>query len=100
VKQAARRGTESRKINTFFLGKFEIMAYVAYEIKRSKETRRGMIYLVKCNRLGKYAITTWVGSTGSAMGSVECQGKYDYVLKEWQKNFGKERYYPLIGSTE
>ena len=50
------------------------MAYVAYEIKRSKETRRGMIYLVKCNRLGKYAITTWVGSTGSAMGSVECQG--------------------------
>ena len=75
------------------------MAYVAYEIKRSKETRRGMIYLVKCNRLGKYAITTWVGSTGSAMGSVECQGNYDYVLKQWNQNFGKERYYPLIGST-
>ena len=76
------------------------MAYVAYEIKRSKETATGMRYLVKCNRLGKYAITTWVGSTGSAMGSVECQGKYDYVMKEWRKNFGKERYYPLIGSTE
>ena len=73
------------------------MAYVAYEIKRSKETRRGMIYLVKCNRLGKYAITTWVGSTGSAMGSVECQGNYDYVLKQWNQNFGKERFYPLIG---
>ena len=53
------------------------MAYVAYEIKRSKETATGMRYLVKCNRLGKYAITTWVGSTGSSMGTVECQGKYD-----------------------
>jgi hypothetical protein len=52
---------------------------------------------VKCNRLGKYAITTWVGSTGSAMGSVECQGNYDYVLKQWNQNFGKERFYPLVG---
>ena len=73
------------------------MAYVAYEIKRSKETATGMRYLVKCNRLGKYAITTWVGSTGAAMGSGEWQGKYDYVLKQWNQNFGKERFYPLVG---
>ena len=76
------------------------MAYTAYEIRRTKETPTGTRHLVRCNRLGKWAITSWVGSTGSAMGSVECQGKYDYVLKEWQKTFGKERYYPLIGSTE
>ena len=74
------------------------MAYVAYEIKRSKETRRGMIYLVKCNRLGKYAICSSVGSTGAVMLGMECQGKYDYVLKQWNQNFGKERFYPLIGS--
>ena len=65
------------------------MAYVAYEIKRSKETATGMRYLVKCNRLGKYAITSWVGSTGSAMGSPECQGNYEYVMKKWKKIVGK-----------
>ena len=65
------------------------MAYVAYEIKRSKETATGMRYLVKCNRLGKWAITDSVGSTGSSMGTVECQGKYDYVMKKWKKIVGK-----------
>ena len=61
------------------------MAYVAYEIRMTKETPTGTRHLVRCNRLGKYAITSWVGSTGSAMGSVECQGNYDYVMKKWEK---------------
>ena len=69
------------------------MNYVAYEIKRSKETATGMRYLVRCNRLGKYAITTWVGSTGSSMGTVECQGKRDYVLKKWNKIVGKQKFH-------
>ena len=43
------------------------MAYVAYEIKRSKETATGTRYLVRCNRLGKY----------------------DYVMKKWEKIVGK-----------
>ena len=64
------------------------MAYVAYETKRSKETATGTRYLVRCNRLGKYAITTWVGSTGSSMGTVEAQGSYDYVMKKWEKIVG------------
>jgi hypothetical protein len=67
------------------------MAYVAYEIKRSKETATGTRYLVRCNRLGKWAITTWVGSTGSSMGTVECQGKRDYVLKKWNKIVGNRQ---------
>jgi hypothetical protein len=83
------RAAESRKINTFFLGKFEIMAYVAYEIKMTKDTPTGTRHLVKCNRLGKYAICSWVGSTGSAMGTVECQGSYGYVMKNWKKIVGK-----------
>jgi hypothetical protein len=83
------RAAESRKINTFFLGKFEIMAYVAYEIKMTKDTPTGTRHLVKCNRLGKYAICSWVGSTGSAMGTVECQGDYKYVMKNWKKIVGK-----------
>ena len=65
------------------------MAYVAYEIRMTKETPTGTRHLVRCNRLGKYAITSWVGSTGSAMGSVECQGNYDYVMKNWKKIVGK-----------
>ena len=65
------------------------MAYVAYETRMTKDTPTGMRYLVRCNRLGKYAITSWVGSTGSAMGSVECQGHYDYVMKNWKKIVGK-----------
>ena len=65
------------------------MAYVAYEIRMTKETPTGTRHLVRCNRLGKYAITTWVGSTGASMGSVECQGNYDYVMKKWDKLVGK-----------
>ena len=61
------------------------MAYVAYEIRQTKETATGMRHLVRCNRLGKYAICSWVGSTGSAMGTVECQGDYKYVMKKWKK---------------
>ena len=84
------RATESRKINTFFFGKnLRIMNYVAYEIRLTKDTPTGMRYMVRCNRTGKYAITTWVGSTGSSMGTVECQGKYDYVMKKWRKIVGK-----------
>ena len=66
-----------------------IMNYVAYEIRLTKDTPTGMRYMVRCNRTGKYAITTWVGSTGSSMGTVECQGKYDYVMKKWRKIVGK-----------
>ena len=65
------------------------MAYVAYEARMAKDTPTGMRYLVRCNRLGKYAITTWVGSTGSSMGTVEAQGNYDYVMKKWKKIVGK-----------
>ena len=61
------------------------MAYVAYEIRQTKETATGMRHLVRCNRLGKWAITSWVGSTGSAMGTVEAQGSYEYVMKKWKK---------------
>ena len=65
------------------------MAYVAYEIRMTKETATGTRHLVRCNRLGKWAICSWVGSTGSSMGTVECQGKYDYVMKKWKKIVGK-----------
>jgi hypothetical protein len=65
------------------------MAYVAYEIRMTKETPTGTRHLVRCNRLGKYAIATSVGSTGSSMGTVECQGQYDYVMKKWEKIVGK-----------
>ena len=64
------------------------MAYVAYEVRMTKKTPTGTRHLVRCNRLGKYAITTWVGSTGSSMGTVECQGQYDYVMKKWEKIVG------------
>ena len=65
------------------------MAYVAYEIRMTKETPTGTRHLVRCNRLGKWAIASWVGSTGSSMGTVECQGQYDYVMKKWKKIVGK-----------
>ena len=93
VKQAARgRQRQEPQKNVNYLGKnLRIMNYVAYEIKRSKETATGTRYLVRCNRLGKYAITTWVGSTGSSMGTVECQGKRDYVLKKWDKIVGNRQ---------
>ena len=68
------------------------MAYTAYEIRRTKETPTGTRHLVRCNRLGKWAITSWVGSTGSAMGSVECQGEYDYVIKKWKQIVGMESF--------
>ena len=61
------------------------MAYVAYEIRQTKDTPTGTRHLVRCNRLGKWAICSWVGSTGSAMGNPECQGNYDYVMKKWKK---------------
>ena len=65
------------------------MKYVAYEIRMTKETPTGTRHLVRCNRLGKYAICSWVSSTGSAMANPECQGKYDYVMRKWQKLVGK-----------
>ena len=71
------------------------MAYTAYEIRRTKETPTGKRHLVRCNRLGKWAITSWVGSTGSAMGSVECQGEYDYVIKKWKQIVGNESFEAL-----
>ena len=73
------------KFLDFFKEKFKIMAYVTYEIRQTKETATGTRHLVRCNRLGKWAITSWVGSTGSAMGNPECQGNYDYVMKKWKK---------------
>ena len=91
VKQAARgRQRQEPQKNVNYLGKnLRIMNYVAYEIRLTKDTPTGMRYMVRCNRTGKYAITTWVGSTGSSMGTVECQGKYDYVMKKWRKIVGK-----------
>jgi hypothetical protein len=68
------------------------MAYTAYEIRRTKETPTGKRHLVRCNRLGKYAICSWVGSTGSSMGNVECQGEYDYVIKKWKQLVGNESF--------
>ena len=68
------------------------MSYTAYEIRRTKETATGTRYLVRCNRLGKWAICSWVGSTGSAMGNPECQGQYDYVLKKWNKIIERKSY--------
>ena len=61
------------------------MAYVAYEIRMTKETPTGTRHLVRCNRLGKYAICSSVGSTGSVMLGMECQGSYDYVMKKWKE---------------
>ena len=57
------------------------MSYTAYEIRRTKETATG-----------KWAICSWVGSTGSAMGNPECQGQYDYVLKKWNKIVERKSY--------
>jgi hypothetical protein len=68
------------------------MAYTAYEIRRTKETPTGKRHLVRCNRLGKYAICSWVGSTGSSMGNPECQGEYDYVIKKWKQLVGNESF--------
>ena len=68
------------------------MAYVAYEIRQTKETATGTRHLVRCNRLGKWAICSWVGSTGSAMGTVECPGEYDYVIKKWKQLVGNESF--------
>ena len=65
------------------------MSYQPYTIRMTKDTPTGTRYLVRCNRLGKYAITSWVGSTGSSMGTVEAQGNYDYVMKKWKKIVGK-----------
>ncbi len=65
------------------------MAYVAYEIRMTKETPTGTRHLVRCNRLGKYAICSSVGSTGSVMLGMECQGNYDYVMKKWKELVGK-----------
>ena len=55
------------------------MAYFAYEIRMTKDTPTGTRHLVRCNRLGKWAITSWVGSTGSAMGTVEAQNIAEFV---------------------
>ena len=63
--------------------------YVSYEVRMTKDTPTGKRHLVRCNRLGKYAICSWVGSTGSAMGTIECQGDYKYVMKKWKKIIGK-----------
>ena len=68
------------------------MSYTAYEIRMTKETPTGTRHLVRCNRLGKYAICSWVGSTGSSMGTVECQGEYDYVIKKWKQLVGNESF--------
>ena len=65
------------------------MNYVAYEITMTKETPTGTRHLVRCNRLGKYAICSWVSSTGASMSTVDCQGDYDYVMKKWKKIVGK-----------
>ena len=64
------------------------MAYTAYEVKRTKQTPTGTRHLVKCNYTGKYAVCSWVGSTGSAIGGIESQGKLGYVMKKWKKIVG------------
>ena len=61
------------------------MSYTAYKQLRKKHTRTGLRYMVKCYRTNKYAICTWIGSTNSAIGGIECQGKLDYVIKQWNK---------------
>ena len=65
------------------------MNYQPYEARMAKDTPTGMRYLVRCNRLGKWAICSWVRSTGAAIGNPECQGKYEYVMKKWHKLVGK-----------
>ena len=65
------------------------MNYQPYEARMAKDTPTGMRYLVRCNRLGKWAICSWVSSTGAAIGNPECQGKYEYVMKKWHKLVGK-----------
>ncbi len=64
------------------------MAYTAYEVKRTKQTPTGTSHLVKCNYTGKYAICSWVGSTGSAIGGIKSQGKLGYVMKKWKEIVG------------
>ena len=66
-----------------------IMNYQPYEARMAKDTPTGMRYLVRCNRLNKWAICSWVSSTGAAIGNPECQGKYEYVMKKWHKLVGK-----------
>ncbi len=63
--------------------------YVSYEVRMTKDTPTGKRHLVRCNRLGKWAICSWVGAEGNAMGNPECQGNYDYVMKKWKEIFGK-----------
>ena len=65
------------------------MTYTAYEIIATKETATGTRHLVQCNYTNKYAIAGWVGSTGSSMGGMECQGGHEYIMKKWKKIVGK-----------
>ena len=61
------------------------MSYTPYKQLRKKHTRTGLIYMVKCYTTGKYAICSWIGSTGSAIGGIQNQGKLDYIIKQWNK---------------
>ena len=65
------------------------MNYQPYTVRMTKDTPTGMRYLVRCNHTNKWAICSWVGSTGAAIGNPECQGKYEYVMKKWHKLVGK-----------
>lgn len=65
------------------------MNYQPYTVRMAKDTPTGMRYLVRCNHTNKWAICSWVGSTGAAIGNPECQGKYEYVMKKWHKLVGK-----------
>jgi len=65
--------------------KEKIMSYTGYKQLRKKHTRTGLIYMVKSYRTGKYAICTWIGKTGVAIGGIQNCGKLDYIIKKWNK---------------
>ena len=61
------------------------MNYTPYKQLRKKHSTTGLIYMVKCYGTGKYAICTWIGKTGVAIGGIRNCGKLDYIIKQWNK---------------
>jgi len=85
VVSSSERNREQEKRRVFLGENLRMSKYVSYEVRMTKDTPTGKRHLVRCNRLGKWAICSWVGSEGNAMGNPECQGNYDYVMKKWKK---------------
>ncbi len=60
-----------------------------YEIRQIKQTATGKRYLVRHNSFGKYTICSSVNEAGTAISNPETTGKFEYVMKKWEKVCGK-----------